>query len=219
MKIFTEATQSNSGFRLICEPDGEADGSPSVPEVQVDTLVQNLSRERLAAAGALAFGNYIANEIVVDREISRLAQSGIAEFFAGRTVIAHPVTDTAKAVWPSSGTMHLSDLRFAQSPPLTKPGEAHDYYVEIADGVTFNGAIASAHKLAVASNIAFLARLDAARYSRDNLMVALGVLLSEDTHMRNIHLCNPQYDSNLNASRLLLRAVGLNLSWVNESST
>lgn len=213
MKIYTEPTQSHSGFRLLCEPDGEADGQPPIPELLIDTLVQNLSRERLAVAGALAFGEFIANELVVDREISRLAQSGIADFFAGRRVTALPATDVAKAVWPSSGTMHLDSFVRGSTPPLTKPGEAHDYYVEIADGVTFNGAIASAHKMVVASNAAFLARLDSTRHSYDYLLLALGVLLSEDTHMRNVHLCEPTFDGDLISARMLLRSVGLNLSW------
>lgn len=213
MKIYTEATQSHSGFRLLCEPDGEADGQPPVPELLIDTLVQNLSRERLAVAGALAFGEFIANEIVVDRAIDRLAESGIAGFFTERRVTALPVTDVAKAVWPSSGTMHLSDLGSGGPPPLTKPGEAHDYYIEFADGVTFNGAIASAHKMMVASNAAFLSRLDPARYSYDYVLLALGTLLSEDTHMRNLHLCRPAFDGDLSSAQMLLRSVGINLSW------
>lgn len=213
MKIVTETTHSQGSFRLLCEPDGEADGQPPVPEVLMDTLVQKLSGERLAVAGALAFGEFIANEIIVDREIGRLTQSGIANFFGERRVTALPVSDVAKAVWPSSGTMHLSDYGQGGTPPLTKPGEAHDYYVEFADGVTFNGALASAHKMVVASNAPFLSRLSSTRYSYDYLLVAMGVLLSEDTHMRNIYLAKPKYDSNLHSAQSLLRSVGLNLSW------
>lgn len=213
MKFGLSSTVSNSETVLSAEGDAHVDGIPPVNELRIDTVVQSLSPARIAVAGCIAFDEYIGQEVVLNSSIPRMAQSAIAEFFGGRGVSATPVSDVPGPVWPSAGTLYVESFDSFLVPPVTVAGDAHDFYVQIADGALFNGALSSAHQLILASNAATIAHMRSSTLSNAGLDIALGVLLSQDLHVRGIHVSSAHGLTYLDRCQKLLRAVELNLSW------
>lgn len=213
MKFDTGFTTSQSTFFLSAVPDDVADGYPPIDRLLLDVLIQEVSPGNQVVAGVLAFEQYIGQEVTIGKDIPRMVERAIQAFFDSRPVSAHRVTDAPSRVWPSAGTMYISEFEQYVKPPLTSPGSPHDYYVEVADGRVFNGALASAHQLIVASNAALISRLRSGTFAKDALLMAVGVLLARDLHVRNIHIESDEDARNLQRYRSLLRSIDINLSW------
>lgn len=212
MKFDTGPSLSQSGYVLSATPDDNADGYPPISTLQIDTVVNNLSTAKQAVAGCLAFGDYVGQEVLLTKPIPRMAQVAILEFFGDRSVFAHPANDTPVKVWPSSGSLVISsysDSRAAHRPNLSS---SHTYSLELADGSMYNGVFSSPHGVILASNAQFMASLENARFDLAGLQIAVGVMLSEDLHLRNLHLCAQLDNSRFERYKALLRAVELNLT-------
>lgn len=212
MKFDIGFTTSQSSFALTATPDDIADGYPPLDELLLDTAIQEVTPAHQVVAGAIAFEHYVGQQITHNREIPRMVEQEIATFFRGRHVSAHPVTDVPGRVWPSSGTLYVSEYDHYLMPPKTPPGQPHDYYVQIADSATFNGSLASAHQSIIASNAPSLSRLRPDTFARSALLTAVGVLLSRDLHVRNIHVITDNV-VDMGRHRSLLRSIDVNLSW------
>jgi hypothetical protein len=213
MKFDIGLTTAQASFTLSAVPDDVTDGQPPIDMLLIDTPIHDVAPGNQVVAGILAFEQYIGQEVSLHNEVPRMVERSIREFFSDRPVGVTRVSDLPRPAWPSAGTMHVSEFDRYLTPPLTSPGHPHDYYVQVADGAVFNGALASAHQLVVASNALLLSRLRNGIFSKDALLISVGVLLSRDLHLRKIHIKTNGDVRQLNRYRMLLRAIDLNLSW------
>lgn len=219
MRFDVGFTTSQSSFTLAAIPDDVADGYPPLDQLVVDTAIQDLTPAHQVVAGVIAFEHYVGQQVTHSRELPRMVEQAITAFFEGRHVSAHPVTDVPGRVWPSSGTLYVSEYDQYLAPPMTPTGNPHDYYVQVADGAMFNGALASAHQLIIASNAPSISRLRPDTFAKPGLYTAVAVLLSRDLHVRNIHITTDQAAGDLTRYRSLLRSIDLNLSWNSTSES
>lgn len=213
MRFDAGFTVAQGSFALTAVPDDIADGYPPLDHLLVDTAIQDLPPAHQVVAGVIAFENYVGQQVTGNREIPRMVEQAITAFFEHRPVSAHPVSDVPGRVWPSSGTLYMSEYDQYFVPPITSAGSPHDYYVQLADGAIFNGALASAHQLIIASNALSITRLRPDTFAKPALYAAVGVLLSRDLHVRNIHIMTDQGPCDLRRHRSLLRSIDVNLSW------
>lgn len=212
MKFDIGPSLSQSGSILSAKPDDGSDGVPPISGLHIDTVFQNLSPARQAIAGCLAFEDYVGQEVLLSKPIPRMAQVAILDFFGVRKVFAHPVTDVPSKVWPSSGSLLISTYGSRQDDRGFYSGPSHNYSLELADGTLYNGVISSPHRAVLATNALFMAGIEDARFSLTGLQLAIGVLLSEDLHMRNLHICAQLEREEFTRYRALLRSVELNLT-------
>lgn len=213
MRFSGEQSVSQNGFLLKAQVDDFTDGHPSINELRLDTLVQTLPPARLAIAGCIAFGAFVGQSVVVTGKVPRMAADAITDFFADRKVVTEPIEDVPASVWPSSGTLHIRHYAAEFTPPPKEPGTEHRFYVQVADGALYNGALASPHQLIVASNAGVMQSMEPEAFKPGRLEVALGVLLSSDLHSRGIHVAGCQDEEFMMSCKRLLRAAELNLTW------
>lgn len=213
MRFLGEPSASNNGFALKAEADGRMDGYPPVNELRIDTPIQALPPAKLAIAGSIAFGDLVGTSVTVDKGIPRMTVDAIAGFFEDRQVRAEPVDDTPASVWPSSGALHIREYSAGFMPPEPKPGSAHNFFIQVADGSLFNGALSSAHHLILASNAKVLATLAPEMFPVERLQIAIAVLLSHDLHARGVHVTAASDAEFLQRCRWLLRSADMNLTW------
>lgn len=213
MRFDTAISTSLSSYMLIAVPDDVADGCPPVDHLAIDININNLSPGNQAVAGVIAFEEYIGQDVTVKGQVPRMVQRAITDFFSDRPVTVGPVTDIPVRTWPSAGTIHLTEFDRYLVPPRTPLRGSHDYFVQVADGAHFNGVLASAHQIIVASNAAMISRLRNVTFRPDALLIAIAVLLSRDLHIRNVHIGLDGDGAHLGRYQQLLRAVDLNLSW------
>lgn len=201
-----------SAYGVKAVPDNTLDGVPDMDSLLMDGHVSNLSEEKKLVAGVLAFGSYISGSVSTGRPVQRLAANEVSRFFKDREVTVPEVTDTPVATWPSGGgRLYITYGDYQSSEFNQVLGQPHRFVVRLYDSSQYSGAISSAHELRLTSNAQVMNRYQPERFSLDLLAVALGLVLSEDLHVRSLCYVGAESSVDWQSVRELVRATGVTL--------
>lgn len=201
----TQDATGRTRLRAVREAD---DRALPVDQLIFDTAPGALTDDRIAIAGALAFGSYAADEIAFPSVISAAAADAIRS-----TTGLRISSDVARMSGdggddgPLQAT--LLTVTIGSSLPISTPSVDHARLNLIEDS-RYNGALYGVKEAVIASNVWYaVQRLDAA-----SVLAAAGVLFAQDLLARELCLEIPSgaADGLSDRDRTLCAAIGLELS-------
>ena len=98
MKISFSTNKDSNESSLVASP-GELDGFPGIPKLHIGKSIANLSADRLAVAGVLAFRRYISGQVVFDEKISALTAEAISKVLFPRWSHCSPLSIIPSNAW------------------------------------------------------------------------------------------------------------------------
>lgn len=204
MKFKYEADEALGSMTLNAEP-GVLDGYPPIAKMIVDRVSSNVSGDRIAAAGALAFANYISGQLIFERQLSSLTAELIERLLTPRWAHVMPLHPANLPIPRGSRTVYLG------SPQQT----SNDWErLELVERNLSRGSFLLKDRMIVSSNALVLDRVADPAHNYGLACLAVGVLLAEDLDIARIHMPSLKGlpDPKFNAVSELCLAVGLGVT-------
>lgn len=189
MKISWIANDGYGRFGLNAQP-GEYDGVPLIDSLLFDGTPRIISNDRMCAAAALAFGEFISGELELPRDITPEMAGAIQDFLFPRKVFPGPISFSARGL-PDGETQLLLNpgLGHAKLQANNEWGAAREVSLDIRSSATWAGQIASVDTISLASNSIFFG----ASYADDDVRrihasIAVALIFAESLKARTIVL-------------------------------
>lgn len=203
IKYVTDVTDGTSFLEAV---PGELDGTPAISRLLFPTPKNNVSPDRIAVAGILAFGKYISGQVVFDEKMSALTAQTIEQFLEPRWVHVTPLHPANLPIPRGNAHIHLSS---------SIKELVHGDSLLILKGLPTQGVAYLEAIVSVPSNALLLDAVDSATsWQTFGATLAVGVLHSADLDiavLKNREWSAIQ-DSDFEKLRNLLSSCGLGIS-------
>lgn len=216
MRILS-ANRSDGRYALSLVPESVSDPNPPHRDLLIDATLGGLSGDRLAAAGALAFGSYLRGVFSTEKPVSPRMAGALAEFASPRLVSPSNISIDGTQ-FTGSGTTLVLDTEHAGLLGRNALDRSQVLALDILPMTEWTGRLFSMDRLVVASNANLLTshREDRAKVGP---FLAVAVAFAHELHVSRIVLPVPVADPDAWTDRAttLLAATGIDLIIVAQS--
>lgn len=189
MKISWIANDGYGRFGLNAQP-GEYDGVPLIDSLLFDGTPLIMSNDRMSAAAALAFGEFISGELELPKDITPEMAGAIQDFVLPRKVFPGPISFSARGL-PDGDTRLLLNpgLEHAKLQPNNEWGAPREVLLDLRSSATWAGQIASVDTISLASNsVLFGASYADNDVRRIHASIAVALIFAESLKAQTIVL-------------------------------